>query len=112
MKSNSKEVRQKIYNHIEETFEDLEYEGCNTLKEKIVNQIDYMKFDREAIFNTCYRLAENGTFLISNYDIIEFINSLDLNNNSNKVFDDMQAFKMYCHLLARELENIYYKGIK
>ena len=107
MKSNSKEVRQKIYNHIKDTFQDLEYEGCDTLKEKIIKQIDYMKYDRETIYNTCYRLAEEGTFLVSNYDIREFVNSLDLNNKSNKQFNDDDTCKMYFNLLANELWKIY-----
>lgn len=110
MKSNSKEVKTKVLNHIIDYID--EWDNAETIQEKVINQLDNMKNHREDIYHACIRLVQGGEFLVSSYDIREFINSLDLNNNSNKVFDDMQVFNMYCLLLARELETIYYKGVK
>lgn len=112
MKSNSKEVKQRVLNHIIDYVNDWDYENCITIEDKVKSQIDYMKCSRDSIFDTCKRLVEGGTFLVYNGDIEEFLLSLELNNNSKKVFDEWEMFKLYVLLLARELENIYYKGIK
>lgn len=105
MKTNSKEVKTKVLNHIIEFVE--EWDNADTIKNKVIDQIDYMKNTREDIYQTCIRLVQGCTFLIYDEDIREFIDSLELNNNSNKKFDNMQVFNMYCMLLARELETIY-----
>lgn len=107
MKTNSKEVRQKILEHINETFNDLDYEECLTTKQKVRSQIDYMRNKKDSIYRTCERLVEGGTFLIYTSDIETFLNSLNLNNNSHKKFNDIEIFNMYKLLLSRELENLY-----
>lgn len=105
MKANSKEVKTKVFNHIIELVE--EWDNADTIKNKVIDQIDYMKNTGEDIYQACIRLVQGGAFLIYDEDIREFIDSLELNNNSNKKFDNMQIFNMYCMLLARELETIY-----
>lgn len=111
MKSNSKEVKAKVLNHIIDYIE--EWDNGETIQEKVIDQVNHsMNRNNDSVYNTCYRIVEGGSFMISSYEQRQFINSLDLNNNSNKVFDDMKVFNMYCLLLARELETIYYKGVK
>lgn len=111
MKSNSKEVKTKVLNHIIDYID--EWDNGETIQEKVIDQVNHcMNHNNDSVYHTCIRLVEGGSFMISSYEQRQFINSLNLNNNSNKVFDDMQVFKMYCLLLARELETIYYKGIK
>ena len=105
MKTNSKEVKAKVLNHIIEFVE--EWDNADTLQNKVINQLDYMKNAREDIYHTCVRLVQGGRFLVYDEDVRQFINSLELNNNSKRKFDCMQVFNMYCILLARELETIY-----
>lgn len=107
MKTNSKEVKQKIYNHIADYFNDLEYEGCTTLQEKIKKQIDYMRIYKEPLNQTALRLAQGGSFIIYTYAIIEFIESLNLNNKSNKKFNDYETETLYFNLVARGIVDIY-----
>ena len=112
MKLNSKEVKNKVYNHIKDEFDDLEYEGCETLQEKIKKQVDDMQFKNETVYKTGFRMVEGGMFLWLNEDILEFIQGLNLNNNSNKKFDMNDTFKLYCHILAKMIESIYESNYK
>ena len=51
-------------------------------------------------------MVQCGNFLIYYDDVREFLNTLELNNNSNKNFTNEQVWEMYQHLLAREIEKI------
>ena len=101
MKTNSKEVSRKVHNHIIEFVE--EWDNGRTTIEKVKNQIDYMKIEKYSILETCRTIVECRCFLTYDNEILEFINILDL----NKKLDNIQAFKMYVHLLSVELERIY-----
>lgn len=107
MKSNSKEVRNKVYEHIKDTFDELDYIACETVQDKVRVEINGMKYNQETVYKACLRLAQGGTFLISYQDMRDFVNSLNLNNNSNRAFDDVEVSEMYFYLVARELEAIY-----
>ena len=61
---------------------------------------DYMSY-YEAVAYTIDGLYEG--FLFTTYDIKQFIDSLELNNKSNKQYDDNEYFDMYKYLIAREL---------
>jgi len=106
MKSNSKDVKTALRNHINEFIDPSEYDNCNTVKEALRSQINHMKYGVDTDYTSAYRMVEGGGFLIYTDDINNFIISLNLNNNSNKNFDDMDTFKLYCHLIAREIECI------
>lgn len=95
MRSTNKEVIVKIHAHIMKQFETVQ-----ELKE----QLDYMKFDHElTVYKTAYRLPEGGTFLIYNGDIQDTLKDW---LQSEKTYDDYDAFTMYCHLIAREIDKI------
>jgi len=87
-KAYSNHVRQLVRDHILE-FVNSDYTLENILQDHIASD---------------YSSVLNGNFLAYYSDQREFLNSLDLNNNSKKEFTDDQVLKMYVHLVNRELE--------
>ena len=104
-KSNSMEVKNMVRRHIAEsldatTVEDLR-QALTDMEEQIkINRTRNMSY-HEAVAYTIDGLYEG--FLFRTDDIKQFIDSLELNNKSNKQYDDDEYFDMYKYLIAREL---------
>lgn len=62
--------------------------------------------DYHAVNDKAEALVEGGNFLISYHDQRNFLDSLQLNNNSGREFTDDQVFKMYITLLSRGIKQI------
>lgn len=73
---------------------------------------DDLVADYNAVDGDAKRLVEGGNFLISYYDQREFLNKLDLNNNSKREFSDNEVFKMYVYLVSRAIDDIVTNGVK
>ena len=104
-KSNSTEVKNMVRRHIVEsldatTVEELK-QALSDMEEQIkVNRVGNMSY-YEAVAYTIDGLYEG--FLFRTDDIKQFIDSLELNNKSNKQYDDDEYYNMYKYLIAREL---------
>ena len=68
--------------------------------------------DYNAVACKASTLVEGGNFLISYFDQREFLNKLDLNNNSGREFTDNEVFKMYVLLISRAIEDIVTNGTR
>lgn len=109
MRSDSKEVRTKVVEHIRDFIDPSEY-NCKTLHEAIVSQLDAMYEHRDyTMYRTAKRWVEGGAFECYYYDVRAFVDSLNLNNSGKRTFSNDEVWAMYVHLLARELEKIYTK---
>ena len=97
MRSNCKEVKEKIREHIGEYY----------TNEELKKEVENLKNCNVAynIYGIGKYMVQCGNFLVYYDDVREFLNTLDL-NNSNKNFTDEQVWEMYQHLLAREIEKI------
>ena len=94
MRSNKKEVVNKIVEHIKEYHE----EGGLKLFKQNVEAVKYGNMnDYEAIKN----LIDGGTFLIYHEDVKNFLNGLGINPD-NKEYTDNQSWELYKNLIARE----------
>lgn len=104
MKSNTKEVKNKINKHILSYFtQDDGWDNDNTidnLKEQL-KSFDYMPTD----YAKGVYMAEGGTFLIYTRDMEEFLNGLGI-NPSNKEYSDNKVFEQYCHLIGRQIAEL------
>ena len=104
-KSNSMIVKNMVRKHIADsldatTVEELK-QGLSDMEKQIeVNRTGNMSY-YEAISYTIGGIYEG--FLFRTDDIKEFIDSLELNNKSNKQYDDNEYYDMYKYLIAREL---------
>lgn len=68
--------------------------------------------DYNAVNGNAKHLVEGGNFLISYYDQREFLDKLDLNNNSRREFSDQEVFEMYALLISRAIDDIVHNGVK
>ena len=104
-KSNSMEVKNMVRRHIAEslyatTVEELKQTLADMEKQIEVNRTINMSY-QQAVSYTIDGLYEG--FLFRTDDIKQFIDSLELNNKSNKQYDDDEYFNMYKYLISREL---------
>ena len=104
-KSNSMEVKNMVRKHIAES---LDATTVEELKQALSDMEDQIKINRirnmsyyDAVAYTIGGLYEG--FLFRTDDIKQFIDSLELNNKSNKEYDDSEYFDMYKYIIAREL---------
>jgi hypothetical protein len=94
MRSNRKEVVNKIQEHIREY-----YEGIEDLKSDVEVQ-------RQATtYHNFIKLVEGGSFLVYYTDIQDFLNGLGINPN-NKEYSNEKSWELYKHLLARDGEKL------
>lgn len=92
-KANSKHVIDMIDGHIKDNYE--------SLADLVAN------VDAVGGFNHTNKLVEGGDLLISYYDQRQFLDTLQLNNNSGREFTDDDVFKMYVLLVTRGIQRIY-----
>ena len=104
-KSNSMEVKNMVRRHIAES---LDATTVEELKQALSDMEEQIKINRtgnmnyyKAVAYTIDGLYEG--FLFKTYDIKQFIDSLELNNKSNKQYDDDEYYDMYKYLIARAL---------
>lgn len=95
-RSNSNFVKEKIREHILDYFDNVE---------KLKKQIDYMKLQKESVWDAGVRLCEGGTFLVYNNDIVDFLNSLNLKNK--RYLKDGNPLRYYSQLIGREIQYLY-----
>lgn len=96
MKSNCKQIKDAIREHISEYYSPAE----------LLAQVDTIKCSRYPTdYHAIYHMVEGGCFLIYNQDIADFINSLGI-NPTDKTYDPWDSFKLYCHMIARDAQLI------
>ena len=104
-KSNRKKKKNMVRKHIADsldatTVEELR-QALSDMEEQIeINRTINMSY-QQAVSYTIDGLYEG--FLFRTDDIKQFIDSLELNNKSNKQYDDDEYYDMYKYLIAREL---------
>ncbi len=87
-KTNSKEVILKIRKHI------LEFQKLRGSK---IEKLTYQEVKEQ---------VQNGEYLIFNDDIIDFLNSLKI-NEEKKIYSIEKSLALYYHLVAREYLKLF-----
>lgn len=96
MKTNTNIVRKQVQEHIKE------YSTKKELKE----QLDYMSYGNKSIYDLALEMVQGGYFLIYQEDVKDFLNSLGI-NPSNKEYEEIKSWKLYCRLVAHNCDKIY-----
>ena len=104
-KSNSMIVKNMVRKHIADSLDattvDELRQGLADMEEQIrINRVGNMSY-YEAVAYTIDGVYKE--FLFTTYDVRCFMDSLELNNKSNKQYDDDKYYDMYKYLIAREL---------
>lgn len=102
MKAYSKIVMNKVIEHIKEYYEDIE-----DLRKTAENLIGYDNVYTN--YQAGVKMTQSGCFLCYYSDAREFLDTLELNNNSNKEFSDEKVWEMYCHLVGKGVEKLLKK---
>lgn len=102
MRTNCKEVKNKIREHI------LEYYTAKELAEQ-VEGIKCRYYPTE--YHAVKHMAEGGCFMIYYAEVQDFLNMLGINPD-NKKYDDVESWELYCHLIARDAQLIIKKANK
>ena len=74
-------------------------------------QIDYMRYNNRTTYQTALDYVEGGSFLVYHTDVQDFLKTLDI-NPSGKEYTDEKAWRLYCHLIAREMTKLYTKAVE
>ena len=104
-KSNSMIVKNMVRKHIADS---LYATTVEELKQGLADMEGQIKINRTGNMNYYGAVAYTidgiyEGFLFRTEDIRYFIDSLELNNKSNKLYDDDEYYDMYKYLIAREL---------
>ena len=107
MKSNSKEVTNKVKEHIANFIDYTEYENAKSIEQALRLQINAIKcYQCPTDYTAAVEMVKNGMFEVYTSDINAFMESLELNNNSSRKFSDDENFKKYQHLIALQVEKM------
>lgn len=115
MRTTNKLVIEKIRIHILESFaESAEYSRDNgnataTPISCLIDQINYMRYNNRSIYRTALDYVEGGSLLIYYADVNDFLNELGI-NETGKAYTDEKSWRLYCHLIAREITKLYEMG--
>jgi len=93
MRTNTKEVSQKIQEHILDY-----YEGD---KEQFIHDVDAVKYGYMGNLQALEVLVESGVPLTYDSDIVEFLNGLGI-NPENKEYPIQKSRDLYKNLIVRE----------
>lgn len=105
MRTTSKQVIAKLQEHILDEFGTDNGWDTDNKVDNLVKQITSMRHDNENNYMTAVRQVEGGGFLIYHEEVKDFLNSLGTNPD-NKEYSDEDSWKLYIHLLAREISKI------
>ena len=122
MRTNSKEVRKQIKQHILDCVADIEENSYNNIDDaakrvawefKRVADHPY-NLNRFPVNQERFSDYLNGlpfSFHYSFYDIAQYLNGLGI-NPTNKKYDDNKSTRLYHYLIWREVSEMYYKIIE
>lgn len=106
LKTNSKQVQNKLDQHVLEYFTE-DYGWTEEAKTPLENLKEQLKsFD---YMPTTYKMgrymAEGGSFLIYHQHIIDFLNSLGINEDK-KEYTNAKSWELYQHLIGKTVERL------
>lgn len=74
-------------------------------------QIDAMRYGNRSVYQTALDYVEGGSCLIYYGECREFLQMiLEQTNEEAARYSDEKVWKLYCHLVARTIANLYTNG--
>lgn len=97
MRSNTKQVRDLVKQHVLSQI-DNDIEGLKA-------NLKAVSYSSPTIYGQAKYLVDGGSFLVYNWDVKEFLDTLDINPNG-KEYTDQASWDLYKHLVASEIEKL------
>lgn len=114
LRTTNKTVKTALTAHVLANFLPVNYGSDPETTDALGNlreQIDAMQRNGRSIYATALDYVEGGSFLIYYGDARDFLKLiLEQSDEEAQRFSDDKVFRLYCHLIARTMANLYTEG--
>lgn len=113
LRTTNKIVKQKLTAHVLDNFWPANYGGGTVGLQNLKDQIDAMRYGGRSIYQTALDYVEGGSYLVYYGDCRQFLKELlqETDEEANR-YDDDRVWRLYCHLVARTMANLYADRVK
>lgn len=113
LRTTNKLVIEKLREHILENFQPENYGNDQPALQNLRDQIHAMAYGGRSIYQIGLDYVEGGSLLVYYTSQREFLRRLlDETQEEADRYSDDKVFKLYCHLVAREIAKLYEMGAK
>lgn len=114
LRTTNKTVKTALVAHVLANFLPINYGSDPETTDALGNlreQIDAMQYGNRSIYQTALDYVEGGSLLIYYGDCRKFLQEiLEQTDEEAARFSDDKVWRLYCHLIARTMANLYTGG--
>lgn len=114
LRTTNKTVKTALTAHVLANFLPVNYGSDPETTDALGNlrgQIDAMRYGNRSIYQTALDYVEGGSMLVYYDDQREFLQMiLEQTDEESSKYSDDKVFRLYCHLIARTIANLYTEG--
>jgi len=114
LRTTTKPVIEGLVTHVLENFKPENYDPTSgkTAMENLREQISHMIYGNKSVYQAALDYVEGGSLLVYYYDQRKFLAELlEETEAEADRYDDDKVFKLYCHLCARTISQLYGRGL-
>lgn len=113
LRTTNKIVKERLVADVLDNFWPKNY-GVGTVGlQNLKDQLDAMRHADRSIYQTALDYVEGGSYLVYYYDVQNYLHKLlDWKPGVDPDYSDEKAWKLYCHLIARTMANLYEDRVK
>lgn len=110
LRTTNKQVVDYLKDHVLENFAiDNGYDNPDRVA-NLRHQIDSMRYNNRSIYQTALDYVEGGGYLVYYYDVQKQLKDWLEHSNGDPEYSDEKAWRLYCHLIARTMAQLYERG--
>ena len=114
LRTTNKTVKTALTAHVMANFLPINYGSDPETADALGNlreQIDAMRYGDRSIYRTALDYVEGGSLLVYYDDVREFLKTiLEQSDEESARYSDEKVWRLYCHLIARTMANLYTEG--
>lgn len=113
LRTTNKIVRERLTAHVLDNFWPDNYGSGTVGLQNLKDQLDHMNYNNRPIYQVALDYVEGGSYLCYYHDVRDFLRELlDETEEEADRYSDDKAWKLYCHLIARTMANLYQDRVK
>ena len=114
LRTSNKLVKTALTAHVLVNFLPVNYGSAPETTDALGNlreQIDAMRHEGRSVYQTALDYVEGGSLLVYYGDCRDFLQMiLEQTDEEAARFSDDKVWRLYCHLMARTISNLYMEG--
>lgn len=114
LRTTNKTVKTALVGHVMANFLPINYGSDPETTDALGNlreQIDAMRHEGRSVYQTALDYVEGGSLLVYYGDCRDFLQMiLEQTDEEAARFSDEKVWRLYCHLIARTMANLYTEG--